>query len=90
MTEGHYRDAEYRHNRTTLIRRAWRLRENCWLCGQPFKAKGDITADHKRPLCQGGTHALDNLAPAHKSCNNNRDHSKDIDDSCEWSSEETA
>lgn len=40
----------------------------CHLCGRP----GADSADHVIPRSQGGTHALDNLQPAHAACNSAR------------------
>lgn len=40
----------------------------CHLCRRP----GADTADHLIPRASGGTDALDNLRPAHKSCNSAR------------------
>lgn len=40
----------------------------CHLCGMP----GADTADHILPRALGGTDDLDNLRPAHKSCNSSR------------------
>lgn len=71
---GHYRAKDYQRNRQRLIQATWTHKRPCWLCGLPFKTKGDITADHVIPLSKGGTHAYDNLKPAHRRCNNERDH----------------
>ncbi|MCP2281076.1 HNH endonuclease [Nocardia amikacinitolerans] len=40
----------------------------CHLCGRP----GANTADHLIPHSQGGPDSLENLRPAHKSCNSAR------------------
>lgn len=40
----------------------------CHLCGRP----GATTADHLIPRSQGGPDSLDNLRPAHHSCNSAR------------------
>lgn len=40
----------------------------CHLCGAP----GADTLDHLVPRSMGGTDELENLAPAHKSCNSSR------------------
>lgn len=40
----------------------------CHLCGRP----GADTLDHIVPRSLGGSDDLDNLAPAHKSCNSRR------------------
>lgn len=40
----------------------------CHLCGMP----GADTIDHLTPRAAGGTDELDNLAPAHSSCNSAR------------------
>lgn len=47
----------------------------CWLCKEPINPKirkpnqWAATVDHIVPLCQGGTHTWDNVAPAHAICN---------------------
>ena len=40
----------------------------CHLCDRP----GADTADHLEPRSQGGTDELENLRPAHRSCNSTR------------------
>ena len=43
---------------------------HCYLCGNPFTDPNDPpVADHIRPRVYGGSDDLDNLAPAHRSCN---------------------
>ena len=37
----------------------------CHMCGGP----GSTTVDHVIPLSQGGSNTIDNMAPAHASCN---------------------
>ena len=54
-------DAQYAKNRRVLLARDTR----CWICGDD----GADTADHVTPVSRGGTSALDNLRPAHRSCN---------------------
>ena len=44
----------------------------CHLCGQPFVAISDVTADHLVPLVLGGTNEWSNYGPAHRSCNSRR------------------
>lgn len=46
------------------------LRETgkCWYCGQYHV----VTIDHVLPLSRGGTHGIDNLAPACASCNSSK------------------
>lgn len=78
MPTGHYLDSQYRRNRKRLVYATWAHKRPCWLCGQPFKSKGDITADHKIPISRGGTHAYENLKPAHTKCNNERDHAAEL------------
>lgn len=41
--------------------------EDCWLCCEPLGE--DRTIEHKIALARGGTWAFDNLALAHRSCN---------------------
>lgn len=40
----------------------------CWLCG----SDGATTADHVLPRSRGGSDAIENLRPAHTSCNSSR------------------
>lgn len=40
----------------------------CALCGKPVKFK-KMTVDHKIPLSQGGTNAMENLQLSCRSCN---------------------
>ncbi|MEU2895238.1 HNH endonuclease signature motif containing protein [Streptomyces sp. NPDC006967] len=48
---------EYRKNRVQLLA----VNNVCALCGHA----GATTADHDIPVSRGGTHALENLVPAH-------------------------
>jgi 5-methylcytosine-specific restriction endonuclease McrA len=47
----------------------------CWICREqinPRLRKPSLwaaTVDHIIPLCKGGTHTWDNVAPAHATCN---------------------
>jgi 5-methylcytosine-specific restriction endonuclease McrA len=43
----------------------------CWLCGEPV-APADATLEHIKPLCEGGSSHMDNLAISHGTCNNRR------------------
>ena len=56
-----YKDPEYKRNRAIVLSDA----PNCAICGRP----GADTADHIIPLDAGGDHSLDNLRPAHGTCN---------------------
>lgn len=56
-----YKDPEYKRNRAIVLSDA----PNCAICGRP----GADTADHIVPLDAGGDHSLDNLRPAHGTCN---------------------
>ena len=56
-----YDSTEYKRNRAQILIG----QPDCALCGRP----GADTADHITPLMHGGTHALDNLRPAHARCN---------------------
>ncbi|GAC1604979.1 MAG: hypothetical protein NVS3B2_11030 [Ramlibacter sp.] len=47
----------------------------CWVCGEPV-AKADATLEHIRPLSDGGSSHLENLAISHGACNNRR-HARD-------------
>lgn len=62
---GSYDDGEYERNRALLLANATR----CAICGKPAMPDDPLTADHIIPVEAGGTHALDNLQPAHRSCN---------------------
>lgn len=42
--------------------------DTCHLCGKP----GATTIDHIIPVCLGGDNSLENLRPAHRSCNSSR------------------
>ena len=43
----------------------------CWLCGQPV-APDEATLEHIKPLSEGGSSHMDNLAISHGTCNNQR------------------
>jgi 5-methylcytosine-specific restriction endonuclease McrA len=43
----------------------------CWLCGQHVPP-ADATLEHIKPLSEGGSSHLDNLAISHGACNNGR------------------
>ena len=58
---GRTANPEYRKNRATLLQDS----PACALCGRP----GADTADHIIPYDAGGSDDLDNLRPAHRSCN---------------------
>lgn len=56
-----------------LARDGWR----CHLCGGSIRPgtpdhREELTLDHLVPVSKGGSHTLDNLAPAHHSCNSRR------------------
>ncbi|WP_431966089.1 HNH endonuclease [Actinacidiphila sp. bgisy160] len=42
---------------------------NCHLCGEPIQGRGDLHFDHVVPLARGGAHSMDNIRPAHMTCN---------------------
>lgn len=54
----------YRRNREAVLS----VSDVCWICGRP----GADTADHVVPHALGGSDAVDNLRPAHRSCNARR------------------
>lgn len=56
-----YNDPEYLRNRRVILAG----NPPCHLCGRP----GADSVDHIVPLQNGGAHNLDNLRPAHRSCN---------------------
>lgn len=47
----------------------------CWVCRKPINRYLRLpnnfaaTVEHILPLCKGGTHTWDNVAPAHAVCN---------------------
>jgi 5-methylcytosine-specific restriction endonuclease McrA len=43
----------------------------CWICGEPV-ALADATLEHIKPIADGGSSHLDNLAISHLACNNGR------------------
>lgn len=43
----------------------------CWLCGEPV-AMADATLEHIKPLSEGGSSHIDNLAISHGACNHRR------------------
>ena len=61
MANNAYNDPTYKRHRQEILQGD----PMCHLCG---KAGAD-TADHIIPLFQGGTNDLDNLRPAHRTCN---------------------
>ena len=43
----------------------------CWICRQPV-APEDATLEHIKPLSEGGSSHIENLAISHGECNNRR------------------
>jgi hypothetical protein len=43
----------------------------CWVCGEPV-ARDAATLEHIKPLSEGGSSHLENLAISHDSCNHSR------------------
>ncbi len=43
----------------------------CWICGQPVSAE-DATLEHIKPLSEGGSSHIENLAISHGACNHQR------------------
>ncbi|WP_408995767.1 HNH endonuclease [Streptomyces europaeiscabiei] len=41
----------------------------CYLCGRGIAGLSQLHFDHVVPLSRGGTHAVDNIRPAHAACN---------------------
>ena len=46
---------------------------NCYICGKPI-AQANLSIDHVEPKALGGDNSIQNLAIAHKSCNNGKRH----------------
>ncbi|MEU6267685.1 HNH endonuclease [Saccharopolyspora shandongensis] len=50
----------------------------CAICGRPINYdlppnhRQSFTADHVVPMALGGTNTIDNVRPAHRSCNSRR------------------
>lgn len=64
----------YRRNRDRVVAAAIRAAragrpQPCHICGLPCLASQPLTAEHKRPIRDGGGAELANLAPAHSDCN---------------------
>lgn len=55
-----------RQRRDAVVARWGRV---CWLCGDVVLYDTQLTIDHVVPLAEGGRSGLDNLRPAHFSCN---------------------
>jgi len=45
---------------------------SCGICGEVFKDEGQITIDHDEAWINGGETTLQNLQPAHGSCNSSK------------------
>ena len=43
----------------------------CWICGEPV-APDDATLEHIKPLADGGSSHIENLAISHGACNHGR------------------
>jgi 5-methylcytosine-specific restriction endonuclease McrA len=61
-----YNDPIYKANRRTILSDG--KATICALCGKP----GANTADHIISLMHGGDNSIDNLQPAHQSCNSRK------------------
>lgn len=55
---------------------------HCWYCGIPITID-DMCIDHINPQSLSGTHDIDNLLPACRSCNS-RKRDKNLDEYREW------
>lgn len=45
---------------------------DCHLCGKPILTSRDLSIDHVLPRARGGSDSLENLRPAHVSCNSSK------------------
>jgi HNH endonuclease len=60
--------AEYERNRRAMLANA----EVCWICDEPARPGDPLTADHVLAAIAGGGPEIENLAPAHGTCNSRR------------------
>lgn len=55
-----------RWNRKHLVNKYGNI---CHICKKPIEDMKDVTVDHVIPLSKGGMDTLDNMRPAHETCN---------------------
>ena len=72
----HHPKTQRRRDRayTTAARNLVRHATHCAICGKPPTPNDPLVADHRIPLAHGGTNTIDNLQPAHRSCNGRKGH----------------
>lgn len=45
------------------------IKINCGICNNPIEYTWELTVDHVQPKSRGGSNRVDNLQPAHMTCN---------------------
>lgn len=60
------------HRRKQIRKRLLKIYSNCWLCGNYFPERKEITLDHIVPLSKGGKDSAVNIMLAHQFCNQRR------------------
>lgn len=68
----HWRSLPYKKRRAILLRLLARDGWRCCICGLPIESLAVATVEHRRAQASGGGHDEGNLAPAHASCNYQR------------------
>ena len=61
-------DGEYQRNKPLIIAQA-RNGRPCWICKKRITPRQKVTVEHIKPLRDGGSSTMANLAPAHSACN---------------------
>ncbi len=74
MRKGKLLYLDYFGSKQELVQHLITQQDNqCYLCMEPFTKGDPPTVDHIYPLSRGGTWAIDNLALAHRVCNQDKD-----------------
>lgn len=50
----------------------------CGICSLPIVNTDHVTVDHIIPKSKGGSNRVDNMQPAHRSCNEEKDDHRDF------------